>query len=160
YRAALAIYEDLAARDPTRTGWQVRLAICHQSLGKIHWQQAKTPAALESYLQERALRKRLAESDTTNLAAQNQLSWNHLVVGRLFAQRGESENARREWLRALEIIEPISARSDAAVFLDTHAQALLELGRTSEAAPLVEELVTRGWADPEFLRLARRVDLL
>jgi hypothetical protein len=41
-------------------------------------------------------------------------------------------------------------------FLDTHARALLYLGRTDEARPLVKTLLARGWNDAEFLDLCRK----
>ncbi len=56
---------------------------------------------------------------------------------------------------SMEIIEPVTASSDLLLYLDSHAQALLRLGRIEEARPMVEDMLARGWRDPSFLEAVR-----
>ena len=60
----------------------------------------------------------------------------------------------------MEIIAPVVARSEAAWYRDTYAQALLKLGRYDEARPVVDDLRGRGAAGVELLELARESGLL
>ena len=50
---------------------------------------------------------------------------------------------------------PLTVDTEAVDFLDTHARALLYLGRVAEARPLVKALQARGWKEEEFLDLCR-----
>jgi hypothetical protein len=55
----------------------------------------------------------------------------------------------------LALARPLTASSQSVRFLDTHAQALLHLGRVEEARPVVEKLLATGWRNPELIVLCR-----
>ena len=157
--AAIVVFEQLAAIDPKPLSWPWSLAGCYRSIALIRRQQDDTTAALEAYLEERMLRERLVTLSPSDNNSLNDLARNHFEVGRLYALRREPDRAREEWARAVEIIEPVVARSDRNAYRDTYSRALLELGRTGAAQPLVEELLADGWDQPEFLKLVRESGL-
>ena len=89
----------------------------------------------------------------------NQLSFFRVLLGDLYLDAREPDRARRLWTLAVEWMEPITRASDDLQYLDTHAQALLRLGRVEEGRPLVERLLAAGWDDPGFLERVRAAGL-
>jgi len=155
YREALPLLERLLVDDPTRLGWLEWLAPLHNSIGKAHLQLGDTAAALEAFEEVRSLRLRLFEDASTDPRAQHLLADVLVILGNVQAARGESDTARDNWLRALELSEPVTAQSRIPTYLDTHARALLQLDRIDEAKAIVEELAAQGWDEPLFLELIR-----
>lgn len=165
-RAALEIFieavetlERLVADDPSHRSRLIYLARMQQSKGRAYAQIGDFTAAIESFAAAVELNARVAAAAGDDPDPQNLLSWSHVVLGDGYAHFGERDRARQEWARALEIIEPVTARSDSLWYRDTHAQALLKLGRTGEARPLVEALLADGWDSPGFLKLVREAGL-
>ncbi len=152
---SLAVMERLVSEDPTRLSWLPWLARVHDSTGSAHLKHGDTGSALASYEAARELRERLAAAADDDPGPQNALANTLVTIGKVHAQRQEGDLAREKWTRALEIIEPVTARTDQVSYRDTHAQALLSLGRIEEARPLVLDLLARGWDDAEFLQLVR-----
>ncbi len=155
YRESLAILTRLVEEDPTRQTWRKRLGRLHQSIGMTHLELGETSSALESYRAAHALMEEIAASAGDDPEPQWELSISHAFLGDVYERRGELERARAEWARALEIIAPISSRSDDVMYRTAHAEVLLNLGRVDEARPLVEEVLGRGWSEPEVLQLVR-----
>jgi tetratricopeptide (TPR) repeat protein len=83
-----------------------------------------------------------------------------LARGEVTADRGDPAGARRSWERALELVAPLTARSDTLEYLTIHARALLLLGRLDEARPLVERVTTTGYRDLDLQRLALEAHLV
>ena len=83
-----------------------------------------------------------------------------LARGEVTAARGDPAGARRSWERALELVAPLTARSDTLGYLTIHARALLLLGRLDEARPLVERVTTTGYRDLDLERLAVEAHLV
>lgn len=77
-------------------------------------------------------------------------------LGRVDHSLGQAARAEESWREAVTVIAPVPAGSMVDNDLDTHARALLYLGRIAEARPLVKMLQARGWRDAEFLRLCRK----
>jgi len=160
YAACLEVYENLAHQDPTRRDWQERIVWAHQNIGSVRLVQGDGSAALAAYGAASTIFERLRGSIDVDAHLLNSLSWNAVLTGRAHAQRGEIELARTQWVRAVGFSETARETMDVFGFRDTHAQALMHLGRYEEARPLVESLVERGWKDPELMRLARQGGLL
>ena len=159
FTEAAGILERLVEEDPSRRSRLGLLARVDQSIGRAHSELGDTIAAIASFEAAVDLNTRLAAVAGDDPDPQNLLSWSRVVLGDGYAQHGDIERAREEWTRAVEIIAPITASSNAPGYQDTHAQALLKLGRVDEATPLVEALLAAGWDDPGFLELVRRTKL-
>ncbi len=159
YPESLRILENLVARDPARLSWLEWLARVHSETGAAHLRLGDTAAALASYTSVRDLRQRVASAGGDDPKPWDRLSFTHLKLGDVHARRGDHGQARRDWSRALELIEPVTARSDRSSYRGTHAQILLRLGRLDEARPLVEDLVEQNWDDPDFLQAVRESGL-
>lgn len=158
YRDALAIAEPLAAADPTNVERQRLLANAHMSLGDALLKQNNARAAMGSYRPALAITEQLAAADPSNAERQNSLSWILVVLGRAHNALGEPQEARKALERAVSLSKPVADRDIS--YLDTYAQALLSLGRIDEARPVVDELLKKGWKDPDFLELCRKSGLL
>jgi len=94
----------------------------------------------------------------------NSYTWGIVEMGRAQRGLGDEEGAHESWKQAVKIIEPVTQVADPVTvnvnILDTHAQALLLLGRVEEARPMVDMLLERGWNNSEFLALCRQHGLL
>ncbi len=154
-----ALLAQLVAEDPSRRSRLGALARIHQSMGRAQTQGGALDDAVESFAVAVDLNTRLAEVAGDEPDPQNFLSWSHVVLGDGYALQGQPELARRAWHRAVEIIAPITAISDAIEYRDTHAQALLKLGRIEDAEPMVVGLLADGWHDALFLEAVKRAGL-
>ncbi len=165
-RKALDLYEQsrevvgaLVERDPERLGWVSQLADSHQILGRLHLDRGDTAAAEEELRRAVELRHQVVAASGDDPDPRNYLAWTLVGLGDVHARRGETRRAREIWSEAVALVEPITAESDVLMYVDTHAQALLRLGRLEESRPLVEGLLARGWDEPEFLELVRESGL-
>ena len=99
------------------------------------------------------------EENPGNRPARTNLAAAHLGLGKLFQAAGDDERAAESWQRTAELMAPLTVDRESLEFQDTHAVALLYLGRVEEARPLVEELASKNWLGADFLRLCRRANL-
>ncbi len=67
---------------------------------------------------------------------------------------GDPEKARAMWTRAINAVEELPCRDDSIHAVEIRARALLRLGRTRKAQPLIDRLRSLGWHNPEVLDLA------
>ncbi len=163
----LAAHGDAAAAEPL---YRRALAIQQRAFGEGHPSVAITLADLAGLLTRRghhdeaeglfrrsleSLEGRLAESPGNRSLLGIQAAA-RLDLGTLHHARGDAERAAELWAAAEAALRPFTAGSEAVAELHTHALALLYLGRLDEARPLVDQLLAKGWADPELLRLCRR----
>ncbi len=154
FAEAVEILEGLVAADSSHRSRLGLLARVHQSMARAHTQLGDHAAAVTSFATAVDLNGRVAAVAGDDPQAQNYLSWSHVLLGDAYARRGEREQARLEWTRAVGIIEPVTARSDTMSFRDTHAQALLKLGRlvtsSPAAAPAVVTMMPRRAATSPY----------
>jgi tetratricopeptide (TPR) repeat protein len=91
----------------------------------------------------------------------NAYAWSLVRLGRTQARLADEARARQSWSKALETMDPlIAAGTRTPGYMDTIAQALLELGRVEQARPYVTRLLERGHDWPEFVAVCRRHGLL
>ncbi len=147
------------AEEPGRVEWLRQLADNHLIIGELHAGQDRTAAAVESFSSSIEVLLRIVSITGDDPVPRNKVSWHRVLLGDVFATRQELDRAREQWTLAVEWMQPITANSDVLQYLDTHAQALLRLGRLEESRPLVEKLLAEGWDDADFLELVRRSGL-
>ncbi|MCG8456606.1 MAG: tetratricopeptide repeat protein, partial [Holophagales bacterium] len=147
--------EGLVALEPGNIGWLRELSVAHSNLAAVRREQGRLREALEGMERSLEISRTLTIRLAGSVSAANDLGWDLLEVGRLRRQLGYEARARKDWQEAVRVLR--HARRDDATssyYLDTEVQALLELGRTEEARPLVEQLLQAGWQTPDFLALA------
>jgi tRNA A-37 threonylcarbamoyl transferase component Bud32 len=153
YRRAIAIWEK-------RLGSDHPLVV--QALGNLAdlRRERGDPAAAQALYQRAidATRQRLA-GDPGNPGQRQHLAQTLVEIGKLERDSGQEARAKKSWSEAVTLMAPLTGNAKAVDFLDTHARALLYLGRVDEARPLVKTLLARGWNDAEFLELCRKQGL-
>jgi len=153
-RRALSIFDETE-----RPGSSLRGAALSDLAGVLVRQEELDEA---EGLYQRALRiqRALVERQVENRQAREELAASLVGFGRLRSLRGDDDGARQAWNEATELMEPVVGSSEAVDFRNVYATALLELGRTEEARPIVEGLLATGWRDPDLLRLGGRRGLI
>ncbi len=150
YRRAIAIWEQRLGPDhPLVVQALGNLAALRRERGDLAGAQALYQRAID------ATRKRLA-ADADNPGERQRLAQSLVEIGKLDRDLGQTAQAEASWSEAAALMAPLTAGTEVVDFLDTHARALLYLGRTNEARPLVKALLDRGWKDAEFLALCRK----
>ena len=149
YRRAIAIFEQRFGPDhPLVVQALGNLAGLRRERGDLAGALALYQRAID------ATRKRLA-ADPQNPGERQRLAQALVEVGKLYRDQAQTARAEESWREAADLMAPLTAGAEAVDFLDTRARALLYLGRTDEARPLVKTLLGRGWNDAEFLALCR-----
>lgn len=77
-----------------------------------------------------------------------------VVLGRIEADLGRPAEARAAWESALAVLAPAPQPRTNWKLLDPEARALLALGRSAEARPIVERLHRMGYRGRAFLEAA------
>jgi tetratricopeptide (TPR) repeat protein len=158
---------DLAGAEPLYRRaisiWEQRLGPDHplviQALGHLAGlrSERRDPAEARALYQRAiaAARSRLA-ADPDNPGERQRLAVNLVEAGKLERDQGQRQRAEESWREAATLMAPLTAHTEAVDFLETHARALLYLGRVEEARPLVKALQARGWEDSELSELWRK----
>ncbi len=161
YVRARAISERLLRLEPTNVDWQHGLATDLSAIGTIHQQRGDLAPALTSLEAAIETLERLLETDPIDDDLRRWLASEHAIAGSVLRRLGRSSQAADAWQRTAELLATDAAQPagvDSAV-LETHAVALLRLGRNDEARPVVERLRGRGWfegsAGAELAQLCR-----
>jgi tetratricopeptide (TPR) repeat protein len=103
YREAFAFYEELAATDPGNAKWQNNVAVGHDRIGGVLFDQGNIEAALDEFRKSFAIREKLAEADPGNAEWQHTLSVNHDRFGDVLRAQGDAKGALREYRKSLAI---------------------------------------------------------
>ena len=93
YRASLAIFERLAAADPSNAGWQRELSVSQDRVGNVLSAQGGLDDALSAYRAGLAIRERLAAADPSNAGWQRDLSVSQNKLGDVLAAQGQLDGA-------------------------------------------------------------------
>ncbi len=161
YRNALAISQRLVGLEPANVDWQDGLAQDHSAIGTIHQQRGEPAAALASFEASIETWERLAAANPADDYFRHFLAGDHAAAGAALRRLGRSADAATAWQWATELLAPDAREPDGvdSPVLETHAVALLHLGRSDEARPVVERLRGRGWfegsAGAELVELCR-----
>lgn len=79
----------------------------------------------------------------------------YIAEGEALSRSRDARGAKVAWSRALAIVDSTAMRSHETEVLAVQATALLDLGRSDDAAPIVAELHHRGYRRPTFVRIVR-----
>ena len=101
--------------------------------------------------------ERLVASDPSDAIARTGLAEALLELGRALEATADRPGAARAWVRALQELEGL--RPLIVEGQGVKARVLLRLGRASEARPIAQDLVAKGYRFPELLQLCREMKL-
>ena len=112
YRESQRIRQELARTNAENTDVIRDVAIAHEKMAHVHTRRGELAAALENRRSALEIFQRLADADPKNLSARVSLAISHLHLGNLFGNPeapnlGDSEQALRNYNRALEILRPL-----------------------------------------------------
>jgi tetratricopeptide (TPR) repeat protein/tRNA A-37 threonylcarbamoyl transferase component Bud32 len=151
-RTALAISEGLVSQDPTNTDWRDQRATTHSRMAAALAAIAPPAAREEARTALSQLREILeGEPDEATLGL---VAETEVLLGHVEAELGNPGEARAAWERALAVLDPAPRPRASWRLLDPEARALLALGRTTEARPIVERLHRMGYRGGAFLSAA------
>jgi tetratricopeptide (TPR) repeat protein len=156
YERALSIHQELAERDPSNRHRLRRLADSRANVGEMQHELGETDRALSSLSAAVTVLEELVAGNPENADWSYSLAAALLELGHVHAARDDSSAARSAWRRAAEAMEAIASQRADMYYLDTYARALLLLGDVDAARPVAEELMAKGWSNPEFEALCRR----
>ena len=109
YRGGKAIFERLAAADPSNTDWQRDLSVSLNKVGDIRAAQGDLAGALAAYQEGKTIRERLAAADPSNTGWQRDLSVSLNKVGDIRAAQGDLAGALAAYQEDLAICERLAA---------------------------------------------------
>ena len=113
YRAAFAIAESQAARDPANTEWQRDLSISHSRIGEVLLAQGDGAGALAAFRKGLAIDETLAARDPANTQWQRDLSVSHNKIGDVLDDQGDGPGALAVYWKCLAIRETLAGRDPA-----------------------------------------------
>ena len=145
---AVAIYARAVGED-SRSLWQTRV-----DLARVRLAQGRRRDAAVLLEASRAACRRMLASDPASPRVRGLLASALVEMGRLREREGDPGAARACWEEALAAVPAIAGDASAVSFQNSRAKALLLLGRTDEARPVVAGLLAKGWRDPDLLTLS------
>ncbi len=113
YRAAGAIAETLAVRNPTDTQWQRDISASHNRIGNMLLAHGDGPGALAAFRKGLAITEILAAPDPANTLGQRDLSVGYNKIGDVLLAQGDGAGALAAFRKGLAIAETLAARDPA-----------------------------------------------
>jgi len=136
--------ETLVKAEPSSLLFTRRLATAWQLEGRIRVAIQRADAS-EAIARAIDLGETLLQEARADNWAIWELTQSRILAGRIAYGLSQPDIAHRHWNRALEVLTPRLTDSNDWRFLDPAAQALVLLGRTEEARPLIEKLQRFGY---------------
>ncbi|MGD8867565.1 MAG: protein kinase [Gemmatimonadales bacterium] len=153
--AARAAYRDLLAQDTARAEWRRGLASAqHVSALLLLANGQPVSAARAADAAVTDLTNIVAEQPDDRLARQA-LAETLIDLGRIRQRLESDEEARADWVRALETVEAATGTQETRLRA-ARARALLYLGRVEDARPVIESLARGGYGKVDLIDLARQ----
>ncbi|MET0539254.1 MAG: hypothetical protein ABWZ64_15135 [Xanthobacteraceae bacterium] len=140
HRKALAIAEELAARDPSNTEWQCGRLVSHLNIGDVHFRQVDRLGALAAYRTGLAVAQALAARDPGS-TQWRYLSVSHNKIGDVLKTQGNGLGALSEYCKGLGITEALAAcdparaewQNDLSISYNKIGDVLMDQNKCSEA---------------------------
>ena len=113
YRDSLAIFEELAKRDPGNAGWQRDLSVSYNKVGDVQSAQGDLAGALKSYRDSLAIFEKLAKRDPGNAGWQADLAFSYWRTGTRLARSDpqSKKDARTMVEKGRDILRKLKTRS-------------------------------------------------
>ena len=164
HAAALAALERASTQadlllgvEPGNAEWAREQNITFASMAVARRELGDLEGALRDIGRSLEISRRMLARFPTNHSAANDLAWDLVDAGRIQHDLGRRGEAAASWREALDVVRRArEAAPQSLYYMDTEAQALLELGRTEEARPLVAQLREADWHAPELWALVER----
>ncbi|MCP3957658.1 MAG: protein kinase [bacterium] len=157
---SLAIFETLVEKDSSDAKWRRDLGIAHRTHGMNLAALDDVEAASEAIRNALRIFESLADETPGDATLYVDLGKAHGLLGDLWNRSGESEKGRESWRRAVDVLEPWARDSSDWRNRDIWARALVRVGRHEDAASVVQQMNSIGYADREFLAFCRQHRLL
>ena len=154
-RDAVGLIEESARERPRDMQTRSDLGVQLGRLGSGYLVRNEIGAAHDAVTRGLELTREVARYDPANTDWQNDLGMNEVRMGEVLEAMGRHDDARAEWESAAARMASLTGDGAALFMLDTRACALILLGRSEEARPLVERLIAKGWNRRALLDLAR-----
>lgn len=113
YRAARAIAETLAVRNPADTQWQRGISVSHNRIGNMLLAQGDGPGALAAFRKGLAIAETLAARDPANTMGQRDISVGYNKIGDVLLAQGDGPGALATFRKSLAVAETLAAREPA-----------------------------------------------
>jgi tetratricopeptide (TPR) repeat protein len=141
YGEFLAIFQRLAAADPSNAGWQRELAVAYSKVGDIHQTQGRLDDARAAYGEYLAISQRLAAADPSNAGCQRELAVAYSKVGDIHQRQGRLDDALAAFREHLAISQRLAAADpsnaswqfDLAVVQNQLGKVFQEMGDEKQA---------------------------
>jgi tetratricopeptide (TPR) repeat protein len=148
-RRVLAIQEK-AAGPASREAAEGLLALASDGLN-----QRKFEDALERSVRCLEIGRKLFAARPEDLKVRFVVGSALLLRGRIEEAMGRGAEGQSSWKEALSILAPVARDGQRMTNQAAYAEALICLGRTEEAAPIVARLLRSGYRNPDLLALCR-----
>jgi len=136
--------EVLVAAEPSSPVFTRLLAATWRLEGRIRMA-AQHPNANDAVARALELGEALVKGARADNGTIGEFAQSSILAGRIALAQGQPDVARGHWNRALEVLAPRLGGSNDWHYLDPAAQALVLLGRTDEARPMIERLQRFGY---------------
>jgi serine/threonine protein kinase len=124
-------------------------------LAAVATRQGRFDDAESIYEHSQQVWQRLIQENPGRLNVQYGLARTFVGQGVLLIETGDSRSAGEACRKALDLTTPL-ASTETTELLNTHAMALLCLGRIEEARPVVATLRDKGWCNHDLADLCRK----
>lgn len=155
---ARRVLESLVARDADSVIIRNSLAGARLALAETLAASGRQDAAVMEGRAALVVLESLAEADESDLVAQLELAKGELAVAGIFSSGGESEAARALFAGALERLDAAAGGTREPAVLHARTIALAGLGELEAARAFAELLLDKGYRQPDFLALAKRLE--
>jgi tetratricopeptide (TPR) repeat protein len=105
HRAALDIFRDLAARNPTNALAQWALAVAHGRIGDVYDAQMEFGKALEAFRERSRIFQILVDQEPTNSKLQREAAIDHMRIGDILQKLNQPKLAREAFAAGQQIIQ-------------------------------------------------------
>lgn len=156
---AIRMLVALAVKDPTRADYTQELAQGRLEEAQLQLVRGNPQAAMRPTKAALVALQALQAKAPGDQSLVLSLAQARIVAGRGAALRHDSAAAQLHWTRARDALAPRARSSNDPRQLATYAEALLRLGDTVQAEPIVSQLSAMGYRTPDFVALVTSAKL-
>jgi len=136
------------------------LSTTWNSLAELFIHQGRISEASKLIDQSATASAQLAKLQPDNVRHLNNLAASELGAGDIQSLSTDSKGAHRHWNKALRHITNLPFGAELVRSRDLHCLTLFRLDQVEQARPIAEDLLSIGWANPDFLDRCRQHGLI